>query len=90
MCHKNLDDVDLLGGKQDAPSMCRDSSEYLGEEAVMVTGFHEWPEHKSVTEETMVTDWVSGSADSDYSCSLWINFKQFFNACCFMSKCVPG
>ena len=30
MCHKNLDDVDLLCGKQDAPSMCRDSSEYLG------------------------------------------------------------
>ena len=30
VCHKNLGDVNLLCGKQDAPSMCRDSSEYLG------------------------------------------------------------
>ena len=57
---------------------------------MLVSGFHEWPEHKSVTEEAKVTDRVSGSADSDVFLFPMINFKQFFNACCFMSKCVPG
>lgn len=60
-----------------------------GEKAAMVTGFHEWPEHKSVTEETKVTG-CQAVLTVMYSCCLWINFKQFFNACCFMSKCVPG
>lgn len=52
----------------------------------MVTGFHEWPKHKSVTEEAKVTDRVSGSADSDVFLFPMINLKQFFNAFCFMSK----
>lgn len=38
----------------------------------MVAGFHEWPEHKPVAEETKVTGWQAVL----YSCSLSINFKQ--------------